>query len=251
MNKRKLLGSMSFVILLIVWFIASYIVKVNEMFLPAPHNVIIACVTLFAEDGFLFDIWASVYRVLGGFIIASLISVPLGLWMGVSKKAAEFFTPMISFIRYMPASAFIPMFIIWFGLGETEKMAVIFYGSFFYLTLMVMDVAKNVDGTLIEVSRTLGASSLKIFYKVTLRASLPGIVDALRTTFGAAWTYLIVAEIVGATSGIGYAIQNSSKFLKTDEMFVGILTIGLLGLLSDKCFELVSKRAFSYLKKGK
>lgn len=250
MKKRKLVGIASFVILLALWLYASYAVNVNELFLPKFHKVVIACITLFKDDGFIKDIGISVYRVVGGFAAAAVLAVPLGLLMGVSEKAADFFAPVISFIRYMPASAFIPMFIIWFGLGEIEKMAVIFYGSFFYLTLMVMDVAKNIDHALIEVSRTLGASKSKIFYKVTLRAALPGIVDALRTTFGAAWTYLIVAEIVGASSGIGYSIQNGSRFLRTDKMFVGILTIGVLGLISDKLFEFISKRAFSYLKKG-
>lgn len=250
MSKKKVLGMSSFILLIILWIYASYVLNVNEMFLPKIHKVGQACITLFTNDGFLKDIGISTYRVVGGFVAAAIIGVPLGLLMGVSTKAADFFTPLISFIRYMPASAFIPMFIIWFGLGEIEKMAVIFYGSFFYLTLMIMDVAKNINPSLIEVSKTLGASNFKIFYKVTLRASLPGIVDALRTTFGAAWTYLIVAEIVGASSGIGYSIQNGSRFLRTDKMFVGILTIGILGLISDKIFDFISKRAFSYLKKG-
>lgn len=250
MKNRRILGTLSFIVLLIMWLYASYVINVNEMFLPKTHKVFEACITMFTKDGFIHDIAVSVYRVVGGFVVAAVIAVPLGLFMGVSGKAADFFVPLISFIRYMPASAFIPMFIIWFGLGEIEKMAVIFYGSFFYLTLMIMDVAKNVNPTLLEVSKTLGAGNLTIFYKVTLRASLPGILDALRTTFGAAWTYLIVAEIVGASSGIGYSIQNGSRFLRTDKMFVGILVIGLLGLISDKIFGMISNRAFSYLKKG-
>lgn len=250
MKRFKISSVAAFVVLILLWIYASYFLNVNEMFLPHPDKVISACITMFREDGFLYDIAASVWRVAGGFVTAAVIAVPLGLLMGVFKKAADFFVPVISFVRYMPASAFIPMFIIWFGLGEIEKMAVIFYGSFFYLTLMVMDVAKNVDPSLIEVSKTLGAKNLTIFYKVTLRAALPGIVDSLRTTFGAAWTYLIVAEIVGATSGIGFSIQNGSRFLRTDQMFVGILVIGLLGLISDMIFALISRRAFSYLKKG-
>lgn len=250
MENVKKTGWISFLILIALWIFASYVLDVNEMFLPKIGHVISACITLFSGDEFLGDIGISVCRVVGGFVTASILAIPLGLWMGVSERVANFFVPLISFIRYMPASAFIPMFIIWFGLGEVEKMAVIFYGSFFYLTLMVMDIAKNVNPTLLEVSKTLGASNIKIFYKVTLRASLPGIVDALRTTFGAAWTYLIVAEIVGASSGIGYSIQNASRFLRTDRMFVGILVIGLLGLISDKLFEVISIKAFSYLKKG-
>lgn len=250
MKKMKFAGGVSFIILVILWVIASYVIRVSTMFLPKPDEVIRSCIVLFTKRNFIRDIGASTYRVCGGFILAAIVAVPLGMWMGVSLKAELFIKPVISFIRYMPASAFIPMFIIWFGLGEIEKMAVIFYGSFFYLTLMVMDIAKNVDPTLIEAARTLGAKKYTIFRKVILRASLPGIVDSLRTTFGAAWTYLIVAEIVGATSGIGYAIETGARFLRTSEMFVGIITIGLLGLVSDKLFGVVSKHAFSYLKKG-
>ena len=107
------------------------------------------------------------------------------------------FEPIIGFIRYMPASAFIPLLILWIGLGETEKMGVIFLGTFFQLTLMIMDVTKNVQNDLVDVSYTLGAKNAQIFTKVILPASLPGIVDTLRITFGWAWTYLVVAEIVG------------------------------------------------------
>ncbi len=250
MKNKKVHGIITFAVLIVLWIIASYIFNVKEMFLPKPHKVLTSFVSMFVEDAYLLDVWASVRRVIGGFVVASVIAIPLGLLMGISTNVASYAEPLISFIRYMPASAFIPMFIIWFGLGEVEKMAVIFYGSFFYLALMVMDVAKNVDPSLIEVSKTLGAGKWTLFSKVILKASLPGIVDALRTTFGAAWTYLIVAEIVGATSGIGYVIQTGSRFLRTADMFVGILTIGFLGLISDKLFALFSKHAFSYLNKG-
>ena len=249
--KRRLISTISFIVLLIIWLIISYGMQVKEIFLPSPLSVLKAFRDMYFVEGIMEDLWASLSRILGGFILAMLIAIPLGMLMGISGTASAMFEPLISFIRYMPASAFIPMFIIWFGLGEIEKMAVIFYGTFFYLTLMVMDVAKNVDETLIEASKTLGFNKFQLFTKVIFRASMPGIVDALRTCFGAAWTYLIIAEIVGADSGLGYMIQNSSRYLKTNRMFVGIITIGLLGLISDKLFELFSKKVFAYQNKNK
>ncbi len=248
--KNKVIGCVTFIGLIVIWILATTFGTIKPIFLPKPMDVIEACVKMFLKENYIHDIAVSVQRVFGGFFAAALFGIPLGLLMSVSEKVCAVFKPLISFIRYMPASAFIPMFIIWFGLGETEKMAVIFYGSFFYLTLMIMDVAKNVDETLIEVSYTLGARKRQVFLKVILRASLPGIMDALRTTFGAAWTYLIVAEIVGASSGLGYAIQSASRFLKTEKMFVGIITIGILGLISDKLFALIYKKSFGYLNKG-
>jgi len=128
-------------------------------------------------------------------------------------------------------------------------MSVIFFGTFFQLTLMVMDVTKNVQNDLIEVSYTLGASKAQIFSKVILPASLPGIVDTLRITFGWAWTYLVVAEIVGASSGLGYMIMQSSRFLRPDKIFVGIIIIGLLGLMTDIIFKFIYRTSFSWMRK--
>jgi len=228
-----ILALSSFGFFLIVWSILTYGRFVDPLFLPSPGRVFKAGVDLFMELGFTTDILNSVYRVMMGFVIAAIIGVPIGLIMGTFKVAEAFTEPVVGFIRYMPASAFIPLFILWLGIGDVEKIAIIFVGSFFQLVLMVAVVAKNVHKDLLETAYTLGARRFQVIRKVLLPASLPGIVDTLRIIVGWAWTYIIVAELVASASGIGYMIISSQRMLRTGNIIFGILTIGMLGLITD------------------
>jgi NitT/TauT family transport system permease protein len=228
-----ILALSSFAFFLILWSILTYGRFVDPLFLPSPGRVFQAGVDLFLELGFTTDILNSVYRVMMGFIIAAIIGVPIGLIMGTFKVAEAFTEPVVGFIRYMPASAFIPLFILWLGIGDIEKIAIIFVGSFFQLVLMVAVVAKNVHKDMLETAYTLGAKRFQVIWKVLLPASLPGIVDTLRIIVGWAWTYIIVAELVASASGIGYMIISSQRMLRTGNIIFGILTIGMLGLLTD------------------
>jgi len=228
-----ILAISSFAFFLTLWSILTYGKFVDPLFLPSPGKVFQAGVDLFLELEFTTDILNSVYRVMMGFIIAALIGVPIGLIMGTFKVAEAFTEPVVGFVRYMPASAFIPLFILWLGIGDLEKIAIIFVGSFFQLVLMVAVVAKNVHKDMLETAYTLGAKRFQVIRKVLLPASLPGIVDTLRIIVGWAWTYIIVAELVASASGIGYMIISSQRMLRTGNIIFGILTIGMLGLLTD------------------
>jgi NitT/TauT family transport system permease protein len=228
-----ILALSSFAFFLTLWSILTYGRFVDPLFLPSPGRVFQAGVDLFLELEFTTDILNSVYRVMMGFIIAALIGVPIGLIMGTFKAAEAFTEPVVGFVRYMPASAFIPLFILWLGIGDIEKIAIIFVGSFFQLVLMVAVVAKNVHKDMLETAYTLGAKRFQVIRKVLLPASLPGIVDTLRIIVGWAWTYIIVAELVASASGIGYMIISSQRMLRTGNIIFGILTIGMLGLLTD------------------
>ena len=150
----------SFAFFLIIWSILTYGGFVDPLFLPSPGRVFRAGVDLFVELGFTTDILNSVYRVMMGFIIAAIIGVPFGLLMGTFKVAEAFTEPVVGFIRYMPASAFIPLFILWLGIGDIEKIAIIFVGSFFQLVLMVAVVAKNVHKDMLETAYTLGGKTI-------------------------------------------------------------------------------------------
>ncbi|AZU62757.1 ABC transporter permease [Neobacillus mesonae] len=242
-------GLVTFLLFLAIWAVLTYGGIVDSLFLPTPTAVLATGVDLFVNGNLLSDIGISFSRVLAGFLIAAIVGIPLGILMGSLKIMEGAFEPIIGFIRYMPASAFIPLLILWIGLGESEKMSVIFLGTFFQLTLMIMDVTKNVQNELIEVSYTLGAKKAQLFTKVIFPAALPGIVDTLRITFGWAWTYLVVAEIVGASSGLGYMIMQASRFLEPDKIIVGILVIGLLGLLTDMIFKAIYRASFSWMRK--
>jgi NitT/TauT family transport system permease protein len=242
-----ILALSSFGFFLILWSVLTYGGFVDSLFLPSPGRVFQAGVDLFVELNFTVDILNSVYRVMLGFIVAALIGVPLGLVMGTFKVAEAFTEPVVGFIRYMPASAFIPLFILWLGIGDIEKIAIIFVGSFFQLVLMVAVVAKNVHKDMLETAYTLGAKRFQVIWKVLLPASLPGILDTLRIIVGWAWTYIIVAELVASASGIGYMIISSQRMLRTGNIIFGILTIGMLGLITDYFFKWFYNRLFPWV----
>jgi NitT/TauT family transport system permease protein len=237
----------SFAFFLIIWSILTYGGFVDPLFLPSPGRVFQAGADLFLDLGFTTDILNSVYRVMIGFIIAAVIGVPIGLIMGTYKIAEALTEPVVGFIRYMPASAFIPLFILWLGIGDIEKVAIIFVGSFFQLVLMVAVVAKNVHKDMLETAYTLGAKRFQVIRKVLLPASLPGIVDTLRIIVGWAWTYIIVAELVASASGIGYMIISSQRMLRTGNIIFGILTIGMLGLITDFFFKWLYNKLFPWV----
>ena len=241
-------------LLLALWFAATNLGWIKPLFLPSPQAVFtqfMDYLTGAANDKPLWQHFvASMLRVTIAFWLAFITAVPLGIAMGAHKGVEAFLEPFVSFCRYLPASAFIPLFILWLGIGETEKIAVIFFGTFFQMTLMVMDVTKNVSQELIDTSYTLGVSKRSVFWRIILPASLPGIVDTLRITFGWAWTYLVVAEIVAASSGLGYMIMQSQRFLKTSHIIVGILVIGVIGIIIDLIFKWLYGRLFPWMGKG-
>lgn len=242
------LGIGSFIVILAAWSLASVAIH-DPLFAPSPPRVWAAWVDMIVHRNFLSDVEWSSFRIIGGFLIAALMAVPLGLLMGSFEVVRSFFQPPINFIRYMPASAFIPLLILLIGLEENEKFMVIWIGVFFQLALMVMDIAHRVPDEMLNVAYTLGASRWKVFYKVFLPATFPEVVDALRITMGWAWTYLIVAEIVAADRGIGSFILISERFLRSDRIIAAIITIGILGLVTDTIFYVIHRLAFPYVEK--
>jgi NitT/TauT family transport system permease protein len=185
------------------------------------------------------DTLSSVRRILLGFGLAVAISVPLGFTMGTFRVAQAAFEPIIGLLRYMPASAFIPLLIIWFGLGEPPKVALLVIGVVFFNTLMTADAVRQVPRELLDVSYTLGATRGEALRKVVLPHSLPGIIDAMRVNVAAAWNFVVVAELVAATSGLGYRIVRAERFLQTDRIFAVLIVIGLIGLTLDVVLRLI------------
>jgi NitT/TauT family transport system permease protein len=216
------------------------------MFLPTIAKTFAAAKIMFLEQKYYLDILITIRRVMLGFLITSVISIPIGILIGTYRPVESFFEPLFSFVRYLPVSAFIPLFILWIGIGEDQKVAVIIMGSLPPLILMAASSIKNISPELIQVSYTLGTSRLSVLWKVILPACMPSVVDSLRMVLGWAWTYVVVAEMVGANSGIGYRIIQSQRMLNVANIFTGILCIGLIGLFFDICFKLLYKICFSW-----
>src|SRR5262245_46342920 len=202
--------------------------------------------TLLTKMGFAKDIGMTVWRVLGGFLIAALIALPLGVAMGAYKPIEAFFEPFVSFARYLPASAFIPLLILWAGIGETQKLLVIFIGSVFQIVLMVAMTVAGIRRDLVEAALTLGARDRGILLRVLIPGAAPSIAESLRLVLGWAWTYVIVAELIGSSSGIGHMIIDSQALLATGQMIFGIIVIGIIGLISDFLFKLANRWLFPW-----
>ncbi len=243
---RIALGVAFFVVFFLLWAAVTFGGLVQKQFLADPVTTFRSGVELFAEHDFIVDVGITVWRVVGGFLIAAALAVPLGIWMGAYKPVEAFFEPFVSFARYLPASAFIPLLILWAGIGERQKLAVIFIGSFFQLVLMVAVIVGSTRRDLVEAAYTLGARSNGVVGRVLLPASAPQIAETLRLVLGWAWTYVIVAELIGASRGIGHMITDSQALLATDQIIFGIVVIGVIGLISDYLFKRANQRLFPW-----
>ena len=248
---RIALGVSFFVVFVGVWSLATFGGFVSKTFLADPLTMVQSGYTLLTQMGFIGDIGMTVWRVLGGFIIAAALALPLGVLMGAYKPVEAFFEPFISFARYLPASAFIPLLILWAGIGESQKLAVIFIGSFFNLVLMIAVSVGNTRRDLVEAAYTLGVGDRSLIRRVLIPGAAPEIAEILRMVLGWAWTYVIVAELIGASSGIGHMITDSQALLATDQIIFGIIVIGLIGLASDLLFKAVNRRLFPWAQLGK
>jgi NitT/TauT family transport system permease protein len=248
---RVVLGISFFVVFVAVWAGVTFGGLVPKIFLADPVTMLRSGWTLLTEMDFAHDIGMTVWRVLGGFLIAAALALPLGVAMGAYKPVEAFFEPFVSFSRYLPASAFIPLLILWVGIGEAQKLAVIFIGSFFQLVLMIAVTVGNTRRDLVEAAYTLGVSDRGLIRRVLIPGAAPEIAETLRMVLGWAWTYVIVAELIGASSGIGHMITDSQALLATDQIIFGIIVIGLIGLVSDLAFKWANRRFFPWAQLGR
>jgi NitT/TauT family transport system permease protein len=248
---RLALGFAFFVVFVGVWSLATFGGFVPKTFLADPLTMVRSGWTLLTRMGFGWDIAWTVWRVFGGFAIAAVLALPLGVAMGAYKPVEAFFEPFISFSRYLPATAFIPLLILWAGIGEAQKLALIFIGSFFQLVLMIAVIVGNTRRDLVEAAYTLGVGDRGLIRRVLLPGAAPEIAEVLRMVLGWAWTYVIVAELIGASAGIGHMITDSQALLATDQIIFGIIVIGVIGLISDVVFAWINRRLYPWAQLGR
>ena len=219
------------------WCILTYGGLVDTTFFPPPHKVVTAFWRTLSDGSLLKNAWASLVVINLGFVLSSIIAIPLGIMMGSFRIVQSALEPIVNFMRYLPVTSMIPLLILWIGIGIEEKIAVIFIGTFFQQIVMFADVSARVPNELFNAAYTLGARKRQVVMRVLLPATLPGIIDTLRVTMGWAWTYLVVAELVASSSGLGYMSMQAMRGLHADLIFVAILVIGFLGLVTDQIFK--------------
>ncbi|NDJ18231.1 ABC transporter permease subunit [Myxacorys almedinensis A] len=231
---------------LLLWWLITTFGTIDPTFLPSPGNVLTAFGRLWSTGELLQDTVASLWRVGVGFAVAVFCSIPVGVLMGSFSSIRALLEPLFGLIRYMPAPAFIPLLILYLGIGEEPKVTLIFIGVFFFNSLMVMDTVKFVPKDLIEATYTLGGNRLQTLLQVIFPHVLPGIIDASRINLAAAWQLVIVSELIAATEGLGRRISVAGRFLRTDEIFVGLIVIGVIGLAFDLSFQYLLRLSCSW-----
>ena len=228
--------------------------RANPVFLPEPHRVARAFYTAFTTEPALRgdvwlheSLWRSIQTIFWGFVISCSVGIPLGILCGAYAFWSRLSEPVIDFIRYMPAPAFGALAVAVLGIHEAPKIAIIFIGTFFQQVLVVANTIRRVDPTLIEAAQTLGAKGHRLITRVVVPAKLAELYTDTRILLGWAWTYLIVAEVVGVSSGITYFINQQAKYRNFDNVYAAIVMIGLLGLGTDLLLGFIGKRLFPWV----
>lgn len=241
---RRLHGASTFAVVLLAWYVAAVRGLVNPTLLPSPVEVFWTFVEM-ARSGELFQhIAISLQRILLGFLAGFTTAVPLGLMIGRVRLVRDFIEPILDTIRPVPALAFLPLAILWFGIGEVSKIFLLWFGTFFVIIVSVIEGVHNFDVVLLRVARNLDASELQIFLHVLLPGVLPFILEGMRQAIATAFRVIVAAEMIAAQTGIGFLILQASLFYRSDRVFVGIITLGILGMTADKLISFVTRNYF-------
>ncbi|MEO5769530.1 MAG: ABC transporter permease subunit [Polyangia bacterium] len=228
--------------------------RANPVFLPAPHQVVRALITGFTtaparpEEPWLHQaLWHSITIIFWGFLVSSLLGFPLGILCGALPGLARMTEPFIEFFRYLPAPAFGALAVAVLGINDAPKVAIIFVGTFFQQVLVIANTTRRIDAGLLEAAQTLGASRRHLLFRVVLPGIITEVYTDMRVLLGWAWTYLIVAELIGVSSGITFFINQQAKYRAYDKVFASIILIGLIGLGTDVCLARLGKHLFPWL----
>jgi NitT/TauT family transport system permease protein len=225
---------------LLLWSILSYGGWAPEMFLPTPTKVLQAGLEMFVKGSLVPDTLISCGRVLAGFIVAGAIGVPMGVAMGTFPSMDSLFAPLVGTVRYMPVTGFVPLIVIWVGLGEDSKVLIVMLGVVLYNAIMVADAVKFIPSEMINVAYTLGATRRDVLFQVIVPGIFPSVLDTLRVNISSAWNYLVIAELLAAQSGLGFRIVQSQRFLQTEKVLFCLVLIGLIGLMTDYSLRWIS-----------
>ena len=233
------------VLIIAIWYAVRASGLVNPALVPAPHQVAAKFVEL-AHGRLGVDVLMSTQRVFFGVSLGVLLAVPVGFCLGWYRGVRTFVDPVINFFRALPPIALIPLVIVYFGIGETAKIAILFYASFFAGVIVMYEGIAQISPIFVKVARTLGASDAEIFGKVIVPLTVPHILTAVRVALGVAWATLVASELIAAQQGLGALIQNASAFFQLDIIYVGIICIGLIALAMDLALRLATRKLVAW-----
>lgn len=233
------------VLIVALWYAVRLSGLINPSLVPAPHAVFARFLELM-QGRLPMDIWMSTQRVFVGVTLGVALAVPVGFSLGWYKGLRGFIDPVINFFRALPPIALIPLVIVYFGIGESAKIAILFYASFFSGVIVMYEGIAQISPIFIKVARTLGASDLEIFGKVIVPLTIPHILTSIRVALGVAWATLVASELIAAQQGLGALIQDASAFFQLDIIYVGIICIGFIALAMDLALRAATRRLVAW-----
>jgi len=228
-------------VIVLAWEALSRSGVINPMILPAPSRVLLRWIDYLKSGELPRDAVSSLYRVMMGFLIGTTLALLLGLAMGASNKAYAYLNPVLQLLRPIPPIAYVPLAILWFGLGNPPAFFLISLGAFFPVLMNTISGVRSVDAIYIRAARNLGASRAALFFRVMVPAAMPHIMTGVRVGFGVAFIVVIVAEMIAVNNGLGYRILEAREYFWSDKIIAGMITIGLLGLGIDSALARLSK----------
>lgn len=233
--------------LMLVWQLTDVFGLVSQVILPSPANILSRCIELLQSGVLLDNVVISMARVLQGYCLASALAILLGVFIGLSSHCRRLTDLIVQILKPIPPIAWIPLVILWFGIGEQSKVFLIFIGGFFTILTNVVDGIRRIDPKLVEIARVFETSQLKFISKVVMPSALPSIFTGLRVGLGQCWMCVVAAELVASATGLGYMIMNARQFGQTDVVIIGMLTIGILGKLMNGVLQVVEKRVINWM----
>lgn len=232
--RHVLLPLVGFVLVLLAWWLLAESGVAGDRPLPTPSEVFQAAISRFSDKGLLLDVRLSVLRVLIGVAVGCALSLPVGFLLAWFPTLRHMFDPLMSFFRALPPISLIPLVIVYFGIGEQARLSILFYAAFFSSVVVIYEGVAAVDDIYVRAGRAMGATELELFRRIVVPLTVPQVFVGLRVALGVSWATLVAAELVAAQRGLGWMIQDSGSFFRINDIFVGIILIGLCALVMDR-----------------
>ncbi len=233
-------------IIIVVWELFCHLGDAQSYTMPAPELIIKDAIDRIADGSLLKNIAVSIVRVLEGFSLALVSALVLGILIGLSEKIEKFTELVIQILKPIPPIAWIPLAILWFGIGEASKVYIIFYGAFFPILLNSVDGIHNIDKRYLELGRVYEINKGRLIRKVILPGALSSILTGIRVGLGNAWVCVVAAEMIAATKGIGYMLSNGRSMSRADDVILAMILIGIVGKIMDDVLKAVSGKIMKW-----